>query len=166
MNNALTSEDVLVERRRLLAVAEDRANATLRRLASPGDEDVSTRSLTLAARAGYALAKEEDGVGSVAGIEPQHVYCARLAAERFPLPPKRVLREEPDPHGYTGLRWGCDDRAREIVVRWGSEAAWTKVADVPGGYSNALRPTAERIDLWHSLKHNPYREVPDNGDEE
>jgi hypothetical protein len=112
------------------------------------------RVLFLAARAGYALAKEEDGIRSNQGIEAQTDYCARLAAKRFPLPPKRVPREEPDPHGYMRWRWF----ETGLQYQWAGSRGWTSVAP-----SDMWPPTPERIDLWHSLKHEPYKEVPDDG---
>lgn len=111
------------------------------------------RLVTLAARAAYALAKEEDGVGYT-----DHVY-AQMAAERFPLPPKRVLREEPDPNGGDVFwRWNLHLEYRP----WNGNVWVSLVSDAN---MRVFAPYPERIDLWHSLKHDPYREVPDNGDE-
>jgi hypothetical protein len=154
----VTQSESLEQRRRFLAEATERAWGKLNALS--GD----TRLITLAARAGYALAKEEDGIGSIPGHDPQHVYCARLAAETFPLPPKRVLREEPDPNKgevwwrYTGLGLEFSPWKGQNGTQW-----------IPlnrqGAYSRTFAATPERIDLWHSLKHEPFREVPDEGDE-
>jgi hypothetical protein len=81
----------------------------------------------------------------------------------YPLPPRirTVLREEPDPHGYAAY-YAYDIQAREIIVRHERNGEWIKVTLLPDGFTNMLRPTAERIDLWASLKAEPYRteEVP------
>jgi len=151
--------DVLEQRRKVVEAAKERADRTIAAL-SPDTE--TYRIVTLAARVGYALAKEEDGAGSLCPPEqPQHVYCALLAAKRFPLPPKRVLREEPDPcGGDVDWRW-----TGALEYRPNGGAKWNLLISDSNG--RVFAPYPERIDLWHSLKHEPYREVPDNdnGDE-
>lgn len=84
-----------------------------------------------------------------------------LASEAYPLPPKRVLREEPDPESAI-VRWRCSDRGIEYNNLVGG-AGWQVLTQ--DGTVGKFAITGPRIDLWHSLKHNPYREVPDNGDE-
>lgn len=82
------------------------------------------------------------------------------AVSEFPLPPKRVLREEPDPcNGDVEWRWSG---ALEFRPYRGVE--WVRLVS-DQGFGRTFAPYPERIDLWHSLKHTPYREVPDNGDE-
>jgi hypothetical protein len=115
----------------------------------------------LSIRAGYALAKMEDGAGSLLGNEPQGIYCMRLANERFSPPPKRVLREETDPNGGEVL-W----RYREpsgLEYRRIERGRWLSLTGGEG--SRVFAPFPERIRLWADLLANPYREVPDNGDE-
>jgi hypothetical protein len=76
-----------------------------------------------------------------------------IAREEFPLTPKRVLREERDPNGLHS--WKFEEGAFWIRPPFGE---WRKV-----GEEDHLTPA--HVDLWHSLKHEPYREVPDMGDE-
>jgi hypothetical protein len=74
------------------------------------------------------------------------------APKAFPLPTRtrQVLREEPDP-AMGGHLYRYRDGVYEVSSPedgvWGTCTHW---------------PTPERVALWHSLKHNPYRteEVP------
>jgi hypothetical protein len=82
--------------------------------------------------------------------------CERDAALRYPLPPKRVLREELDPNGGEVLwRHGEDGlaykRVHEIRDVW---------ASLTGGidHGRVFTPYPERIRLWADLLANPYRE--------
>lgn len=99
---------------------------------------------------------QQIGLGTLFNLE-----SARMAANgRFPLPPKRVLREEPDPKG-AGVMWRWLGSSLEYSS---GDGRWFALVGSAGG-DRVFAPYPERIDLWHSLKHNPYREVPDNGDE-
>lgn len=86
----------------------------------------------------------------------------------YPLPARtfRTLREEPDPHGLPVL-YSFNDREGIIMGRGKSEdeGAQYPLVDVigPGGF---LLPSSKRIDLWASLKAEPYvtKEVPADED--
>jgi hypothetical protein len=119
--------------------------------------DVGT-ALVLAQRKAFRAGVTARGMTSDTDeLEARGAYLYRLPARTL-----WVLREEPDPHGYA-VHYRYDEGAREIMVRYDIERAqWIKASDLPEGYAYMLRPTADRIDLWASLKAEPYRteEVP------
>lgn len=100
----------------------------------------------LKAREGYEL-------GLRTGFSPGTAFDEHARRE-FPLPSRgtrQVLRVEQDPES--------------AVVTWryaegGLEYSGTSLGDQWrgfGGGGGAFAPTSARIDLWHDLKHNPYR---------
>jgi hypothetical protein len=128
-------------------------------------EEVLVNSAAATAREGLPVlvhrhtmlvAREAYTLGLATGYNP-NVTLAAHAWREFPLSPKRVLREEPDPE--RPWRWRF---LEHLEVNMGmSRSAWGPVIEE----GVMVAPTPERNDLWHSLKHNPYREVPDNGDD-
>lgn len=89
----------------------------------------------------------------------------KAARQIFPLPPKRVLREEPDPNGGEVLwRWNEWLEFMPNAIHNPAELKrWIRLT--APDCDRTFAPYPGRIDLWHSLKHNPYKEVPDNGDD-
>jgi hypothetical protein len=99
----------------------------------------------------YAAAR----VGFVRGLqaaqtEPslQGVFEERAKRE-FPL---MFLREEPDPHGGD-MDWRWLEGA--LQLRYGVDGVWRTAS---GAVAAHCEPTAERVDLWHSLRHRPFQE--------
>lgn len=76
---------------------------------------------------------------------------AEDARECFPLT-RKVLRDEPDPNCPDVLwRWsGHFFEVKEGSDEWRSLPAMTK-----------FLPSEARVELWHSLKQQPYREEPE-----
>ena len=88
-----------------------------------------------------------DGDRIPAADDEGRVALAREVARiRFPLPPKRVLREEPDPNGAF-LMWRFRNGHFESAC---GGADWNRHASVA--------PTPERVALWISLEMEPWRE--------
>ncbi len=87
---------------------------------------------------------------------PEHTFAATLARKAFPLPPKEVLREEPDPMGYAHA-WRCWNGVLQFQTSPATGGNWMNATD--GVY--AVSP--ERVRLWADLMDNPYTEVPDEG---
>jgi hypothetical protein len=76
--------------------------------------------------------------------------CEREAAVRYPLPPKKVLREEPVP----GTDWP--------LYRWHPSARTLETAPQGQVWRSAIIP-ANRLDVMRlavDLHDNPYREEP------
>jgi hypothetical protein len=107
------------------------------------------RFAMLVAQAVYVSTRLED--------EPDQAWIEACAREVYPLPPKRVLREEPDPHGNN--RW----RVFDNEVQWWSvvRGGWMTV----GAHDSGPALTAERAILIADLLREPSREVPDNGED-
>ena len=113
------------------------------------ERDAIHRHTMLVAREGYMAGQmhgpDELGEESV----------RRGAALRFPLPPKKVLREEPDPDGCGWFyRWNPYNGGG-MQSRKDGEDVWR--------YGIAYVPTPSRIALWVSLQAEPFKEVPDEG---
>jgi hypothetical protein len=117
------------------------------------------RIVTLIAREVHAACLADMNVGGLCPPEDPDVYRMRLAARAYPLPPRRVIREEPDPEG--GVFWKWDESATILLYRY-NVSGWYRPG-APG--QPTFLPTPARVRLWTDLLANPYREVPDNGDE-
>jgi hypothetical protein len=90
---------------------------------------------------------------------PDEAIVERVARAAFPLPPRKVLREEPDPHGYG--EW----RVMGGALQWrdsGGKLAWTDPRDIPSSGPVTVEPvmTVDRCLLVADLVANPYREEP------
>lgn len=101
----------------------------------------------LKAREGYEecrrQARTSRGYNDVSGVE-----------FTFPLPTRtrQVLREEPDPSGSLA-EWRWNGR---LEYRPNAGRSWFALG-ADEGEGRVFAPHPERIDLWHSLKHQPFR---------
>lgn len=81
----------------------------------------------------------------------------KRAREAFPLPPRRVLREEPDPLYGASILWRW--RGGVLEIRRPSSpvnTSWCSLMESGQSYP----PLPDRITLWADLLANPYREEP------
>lgn len=124
------------------------------------------RHTMLVAREAHVELLTKWGWGDFGIVCTPEEYRKQMAADAFPLPPKRVLREEPDPNaGEVLWRYGDDGLAYKPLRD--SAAYPSKWTSLTGGIDSGrvFAPYPARIRLWADLLANPYREVPDNGDE-
>ena len=111
----------------------------------PDQEEAITRHTMLVAREAYRL-----GILDRGGTIPSETRMTILARERFPLPPRKVLREEPDPHVPSHSYRYSPFGGNIVHFLYGLEQpsqCWPQ-------------PTPERAALWADLLANPWREEP------
>jgi hypothetical protein len=105
------------------------------------------------ARVGHTIGWADAGVArSVILSGCSHRRQEDVAATRFPLPPKRVLREEPVPGASMD----------EILYRW-DDGELLRRGPLSGGWERAGTVDAHRLDLMRhaiDLAKRPYREEP------
>jgi hypothetical protein len=115
----------------------------------------------LKARSGYvrgAIHETSNGASSFC-----HLMQTVAAPKAFPLPKRtrQALREELDPHGAGLWRWNGGLQFKSM-----ESAPWRGFVG-PDGVDRPFNPSADRIDLWASLKAKPFctEEAPaDEGD--
>jgi hypothetical protein len=121
-------------------------------------EEAIHRFAMLVAQMGYAHAvNEETGCRLIADAFGESTRAQ--AGRAFPLPPKRVLREEWDTSDGGDVKWRFAPSGMQYQEC--GQGPWL----FPQHTNRDFAPYVARVNLWHSLMHNPYREVPDNGDE-
>lgn len=104
-----------------------------------------------------------DGVNHLSDGSPVRLYrepafyeeAGMVARHRFPLPPKRVLREEPDPH-QTGLRWRWNNGLLEVCDETSRHQVWCICVNAL--HTPAHRPNASVC--GQAFSPSPYREEP------
>lgn len=89
--------------------------------------------------------------------------AAQMARHSFPLPPRRVLREEPDPDPDSPLTFYCCNegvlKRRRYVGPWEE----MKESSIGAAIKNSETPGAVAA-LFAGLYAEPYREEPDERD--
>jgi hypothetical protein len=92
----------------------------------------------------------------ICGIEYSEPWSVEAARLRFPLPLRKVLREEPDP-SYTHLFWRWNGDTLEFCRPLSPvNTGWQGLTASGDSYA----PEPARIRLWADLLANPWREEP------
>jgi hypothetical protein len=140
----------IVDRR--LRAMSDAAAATI----APVDDDGAAREVV------YRQSIMAARIGFVRGLHfersPLDLPAAQIAARVFPLPPKKVLREEPVP-GSTWPLYRLRDGVVEQTVDDGRSrfpTRWFALSAVPVLLTGVMRHLLD-------LHDNPFREVPGDG---